>query len=609
MRRVRTRQPYNRLRLWLVVGSFGLGFLILFVRLYLVQVVSHARLRQVATQQYTQSVTLRPERGRVFDRHGRVLATSVPVPSVYAIPHEIQNLEAIAPQMAHLLDVPLEAMRRRLMSRAPFVWLARQVAPDAVAQLRTLNLEGIHFLTEMRRYYPKRHLAGQVLGFVGIDGQGLGGLEHQYDQELVGRSQQILLQRDAMGRWVRQLTEGAAQQPRGTDLYITLDERLQYLAEKEIATQVKELRAKSGLVLIMQPHTGDLLAMASYPFFNPNAFADATQRPWQRNRGITDPIEPGSTFKLVVAAASLAEHTVQPDEQFFCELGKIRRGHRLLRDHKQYGYLNFAEVFAHSSNIGTVKIGDRLPSVQLYQYIRRFGFGEETGIDLPGEHPGLVRSPQAWSGFSHDSLTLGQEITVTPLQLVTAYAAVANGGWLMQPRLIKRLERPSGVESFTPQSRRRILSQQTTEQLTAILTDVVRYGTGQAAAVEGYTVAGKTGTAQKVDPVSGTYSHRKVLASFVGYVPAASPQLVILVMLDEPQGDGWGSQTAAPVFQRVAQQALHYLQIPPQDVQTLPLPATTAQDPGWGQRESRSLPPPSPGVLPSAWDRLTQRRE
>jgi cell division protein FtsI (penicillin-binding protein 3) len=585
------------------------GFLIIFIRLYMVQVISHAHLRHVAVQQYTQSVTLQPERGRVLDRHGRVLATSVPVPSVYAIPHEMKNPETIIPQLAHLLHVSRATLQHRLTSSAPFVWLARQVAPDTVAQLRALNVEGIHFLTEMRRYYPKRHLAGQVLGFVGVDGQGLEGLEYQYDQELTGQPRRLLLQRDAMGRWVGQLTEGIGEQPRGTDLYVTLDERLQYVAEKEIAAQVQDFQAKSGLVVIMQPHTGDILAMASYPFFNPNAFHDAQQRVWQRNRGVTDPVEPGSTFKVVVAAASLEEHTVRLNEQFFCEQGKMRRGRRLLRDHKRYGYLSFAEVFAQSSNIGAVKISERLPSMQLYQYMRRFGFGEKTQIDLPGEHPGLVRHPQQWSGFSHDSLTLGQEVTVTPLQLVTAYAAVANGGWLVQPRVVERLVRSSGIEQVTPQARRRILSRQTTAQLTAILTDVVMHGTGQAAAVEGYPVAGKTGTAQKVDPVSGTYSQHRVLASFVGYVPAASPQLVILVMLDEPQGNSWGSQAAAPVFQRVARQALHYLQIPPQDIQTLPLPATTAQDPGQQQRESRSLPPRSPGVLSSAWDRLTQKRE
>jgi cell division protein FtsI (penicillin-binding protein 3) len=609
MRRIRAYKSYHRLRLWPVVGGFALGFCAILVRLYLVQIIRHAHLHELATQQYTHSLTLRPERGRMLDRYGQVLATSLPVPSVYAIPHEIENLDAVTMQLAQLLHMPHTTVWERLRSSAPFVWLARQITPDLAASLQALKLKGVEVLTETRRYYPNRHLAGQILGFVGVDGQGLGGLEYQYDRELTTEPRRILLQRDAIGRWVRQLTDDDAEQPRGADLYVTLDTRLQYVAEKEIAEQVQHLQAESGLVVMMQPQTGDILAMAAYPYFNPNLFHEAKQQAWQRNRGVTDPVEPGSTFKLVVAAAALEEKAVRLGEQFFCEHGAIRRGHRLLRDYKPYDYLSFTEVFAQSSNIGTVKIGERLSSQQFYHYIKRFGFGEKTQIDLPAEHPGLLRPPQQWSDFSHDSLALGQEITVTPIQLVTAYAAIANGGWLMHPRLVERIVRPHGEQVFAPQTRRRILSQQTTERLTAILTEAVAHGTGHAAAVEGYTVAGKTGTAQKIDPASGIYSHSKVLTSFIGYVPTEAPQLVILVMVDEPQRDRWGSQAAAPVFQRVAQQALHHLQIPPQYAQTLPPPATKAQDPGRRQRESHSLPLSPPGVFRSAWDRLTQIRE
>lgn len=609
MRRIRDRKPYHHLRLWLVVGGFGLGFLVILTRLYIIQVAGHARWRHMASRQYTRHVTLRPERGRVLDRHGRVLATSIPVPSVYVIPREIENPEVAATQLAQLLPLSPDTVRQRLTSSAPFVWLARQVSPHIVARLRTLKLSGVHFLTEMRRYYPNRHLAGQVLGFVGVDGQGLGGLEYKYDRELSTRPRRVRLQRDAIGRWVRQLTEDVVEPPRGADLYVTLDGRLQHVAEKEIAAQVQRVRAKSGLVVMMQPQTGDILAMAAYPFFNPNAFQDATQRVWHRNRGITDPVEPGSTFKLVVAAATLEEKTVRPDEQFFCENGLLVRGRRRLRDYKPHGYLSFAEVFEQSSNIGAVKIGQRLHPMQLYQYIRQFGFGEKTQVDLPAEDPGLLRHTRQWSSFSHDSLVLGQEITVTPVQLITAYAAVANGGWLMQPRLVQRMVTADAVQDFTPQVRRRILTRQTTKQLTAILAGAVARGTGQPAAVEGYRVAGKTGTAQKIDPVRGGYSRQKVLASFVGYVPAEAPQIVVLVMLDEPQIDRWGSQAAAPVFRRIAQQALHYLQIPPQNVQALPLPATTARDPEGWQRESRSLPSKPSHISRLVWDRLTLARE
>jgi cell division protein FtsI (penicillin-binding protein 3) len=306
--------------------------------------------------------------------------------------------------------------------------------------------------------------------------------------------------------------------------------------------------------MVMQPHTGDVLAMASYPFFNPNAFQDAAQQAWHRNRGLTDPVEPGSTFKVVLAAAAIEEAVVHPEDLFFCENGMMQRGRRQLHDYKPHGYLSFADVLAYSSNIGAVKIAERLSPEQLYGYIRRFGFGERTRIDLPGEHHGQVQPPQQWSGFSQDSLALGQEIAVTPIQLIRAFAAIANGGWLVQPRVVTRLVRGDDVRVVEPEPRRRVLSRRTTQQLTAILTDAVTFGTGQEA-----------------------YSHWRVLASFAGYVPAEDPQLVILVMIDEPQRLRWGSQAAAPVFQRVAQQALHYLQIPPLQPPVSPLPATPAR--------------------------------
>ncbi len=571
---MRGARPYDRIRLACVVGLFGLGFLGILVRLCVVQVAGHAYWRTAATQQHTHHTTLQPERGRVLDRHGRVLATSVPVPSVYAVPRDITQPELMAIPLAEVLDLPRDTIRPRLNSPASFVWLARHVTPQTVAQLRKLQLAGVYFVTEPRRYYPKHHLAGQLLGFVGIDGQGLGGLEYRYNQKLTAAPRRVRLQRDAKGRHMRLAAEDTPEPPRGADLYVTLDERLQHVAEREIATQAKDLSARSGLVVIMQPHSGDILAMAAYPFFNPNAFQDARQRVWQRNPGVTDLIEPGSTFKAILAAAVLEEQIIHPREQFFCENGLVQRGRRRLRDYKPHGYLSFADVFAYSSNIGAVKIAERLTSDQFYDYIQRFGFGARTRIDLPGEHHGRVRPPPQWSGFSHDSLALGQEIAVTPIQLTRAFAAIANGGWLVRPRVVARMAHRHGSQTVVPHERRRILSRQTTDQLTAILTGVVAHGTGQSAAVEGYAVAGKTGTAQKVDPDTRRYSHTKVLTSFVGYVPAADPQIVVLVMLDEPQRQRWGSQAAAPVFRRVAEQSLHYLQVPPSREPIMPLPVT-----------------------------------
>jgi cell division protein FtsI (penicillin-binding protein 3) len=552
----------------------GVSFLIILGRLFIVQVAQHPTLQKEASRQYTLPVTLRPERGRIFDRHGRPLATSVMMPSLFVNPREISNHDEVAKQLAHILQRPVSEVREKLSGKSAFAWVVRQVPPETVTHIQALNLRGVYFRQEPRRYYPKQHLAGQVLGFVNIDEDGVEGLEHYYNRELAGQPRQIVMQRDAKSRPVGFLEGEAAEYPRGADLYLTLDERLQHVAERELAAQVQLTRAKSGLVLIMQPHTGEILALAAYPFFDPNAFRDPQQLVWRRNRAVTDPVEPGSTFKLIVAAAALEEATVRMDEVFFCENGLLVQGGRRLRDHDPYGFLRFPEVIEHSSNICTVKISERLSSLMLYHYIRRFGFGEKSLVDLPGEDPGKLRIPQRWSRFSHASLAIGQEISVTPLQLVTAYAAVANGGWLMRPRIVSRIIGADTEQHFAPEVRQQILSPQTAEKLTAIFTGVVERGTGKPAAVEGYTVAGKTGTAQKVDSQRGGYSSREVLASFVGYVPAEEPQLIILAIIDEPQKWRWGSQAAGPVFRRVAQEALHYLQIPPRRARTLTMGAS-----------------------------------
>src|SRR5215831_7227000 len=562
-------KPYNGPRLRLVVGFLGLSFCAIFIRLAIVQLLEHASLRDLATRQYSRNIILHPERGRILDRLGRVLATSVPVPSAYAIPQDIDRPDAVARQVAEVLGQPLATVQHQLASSAPFVWLARQLPPEVGERLQKLNLRGVQVLQETRRFYPKRHLASQVLGFVGVDGLGLGGLEHLYNRELTGTPRQVILQRDASGRTVQVIEGDPSDQPRGADLYLTLDERLQYVAEKEIAARVQETQAKSGLVVVMHPPTGDILALASYPFFNPNDFQDPKQRVWQRNRAVTDPVEPGSTFKLVAASAALEENVARITDVFNCEKGFIVRNGRRLRDHHPYGLLSFVQVIEKSSNIGTAKIAGRLSDEQLYTYIRRFGFGEKSLVNLPGEEDRMIRPPKKWTKPTHDSLTFGQEVTVTPLQLLTAYAAMANGGWLMRPRMVEHIVQGDEFQFFAPHTRHRVLSSPTLERMNEILVGVVERGTGKQAAVEGYTVAGKTGTAQKVE--HGTYSHSKILASFVGYVPAEAPQLAIVVIIDEPRLAKWGGEAAAPVFKRVAQQALYYLQVPSQQTQTISL--------------------------------------
>jgi cell division protein FtsI (penicillin-binding protein 3) len=304
----------------------------------MVQVARHTTLQAQATRQYTFPVTLRPERGRILDRRGRVLATSVVMPSIYVHPREIDAPDAVAVQLARVLQRPVAEVREKLAGQAAFVWLERQVAPETVAQLQALKLPGVYFRHEPHRYYPKQHLAGQVLGFVNIDENGIEGLEYYYNRALAGQPRQIMLQRDAKRRSVGFLAGEAAEHPHGADIYLTLDERLQHVAERELAAQIQLTQAKSGLVLMMQPHTGEILALASYPFFDPNAFRDPQQQAWRRNRAVTDPVEPGSTFKLIVAAASLEEETVRMDEVFFCENGQMIQGGRRMRDHDPYGF-------------------------------------------------------------------------------------------------------------------------------------------------------------------------------------------------------------------------------------------------------------------------------
>ena len=562
MKRVRYFTGYSRPRLYFVVGVFGLSFLAILVRLTVVQVGQYTYWRDSAAAQYGRRITVSPVRGSIFDRRNNVLAESTLGPSVYAAPREVKQPGVTAQQIAKIFpSLSQSRLEQRLTSKSYFVWLKRQVSPEKVSALEALKLPGVHIREEMRRIYLGGVMAGPTIGYTGIDEQGLGGLEHQYDDVLSAQPRRTSGTRDARGRTVSFEQDAHAEPPRGADLHLTLDMRLQHIAEKELAQQAEAIGARSGLVVIMDPYTGGLLTLASYPFFNPNDYRNEAQRSWRRNRAITDPVEPGSTFKVVAAAAALEEKTVELDEVFFCENGRAIRNNRVLRDHKPFEYLTFPEVIENSSNICMAKVNERISSEQFYEYIRRFGFGEKSLIDLPGEHPGGIRHPEDWSALSHDSLTIGQEITVTPVQLVAAFSAIANGGWLLRPRLVERMVKDDLEQTFKSERRRRILTQQTTNRLTSILTGVVDRGTGTQAALDGYLVAGKSGTAQKVE--NGRYSHSKVVVSFIGYAPAEAPRFVMLVMFDEPKKKRWGGSAAAPVFRRIAEQALHHLQVPP----------------------------------------------
>jgi cell division protein FtsI (penicillin-binding protein 3) len=532
-------------------------------KLFFLQIQQRDRLSERATKQYERRLPIVSRRGTIYDRSGRELAVSLKVASVFAQPAAIENPERTAKALAPILGQPATHLLSLLTSDKLFVWLERQVEPAQAEAINELNLKGIGLYPESRRYYPRQELAAHVLGMVGLDDRGLEGLEHQYDDLLGGQPEYITAQQDALGRIIfRHEEEGG--RPLIFDLTLTIDEVLQYTAERELQRAVERSQAKTGTAIVMDPWTGEILALANQPTFDPNNYKRGGSFA-KRNRAVTDYFEPGSVFKVILAAGALEEGVVRPSDRFHGENGAIEVGGVTIRDHEKYGWLTVQEILAHSSNVGAIKIGQKLGKSLYYHYISGFGFGSLTGLDLPGETPGLIRRPRGWSALSLSVLSLGQEISVTPVQIATAFCAVANGGTLVRPHIVRDLRAQDGsvTRHVEPVMIRRVISQQTAQSLLTILRSAVEEGTGKEAALEQYSVAGKTGTAQKVDPVTGRYSHQRVVASFVGAVPAESPRLVILVTIDEPETLRWGAAVAAPTFREIARDALQYLQVPP----------------------------------------------
>lgn len=557
-----------QIRIRLFGAFFILAFLLISARAYYLQMVLGPDLQERAEQQHQQVVKLTPQRGAIYDRNGDELALSLSAESLYADPRQIGQPDEVAEKLAGIIDLPKKKIQKKLKSGRGFVWLDRRLAPEKVEKIRQLKIAGLHFVSEHKRYYPLSQIAAQVIGFTGVDPKGLEGLELQYDSLLQGEAGLLVSQRDARGRGLATAGQVVRGGMPGQDLYLTLDRTLQYIAEKELADAVGQTGSVGGTVVILEPASGKILAMASQPDYNPNAVGDYRPSEW-RNRVICDSFEPGSTFKPFLLASVLEEGVVSRKKKTNCEKGRFRVGGKTIRDHKAYGVLTLDEMLKFSSNIGFAKLGKKLERERFYSYLREFGFGQQTGIDLPGEVEGTVHSPSRWFEIDLAAISFGQGVTVTPLQLATATAAIANGGLLMQPYLVERIVDGSGREQGfqEPNARNRVISEKTARQVRDMMVGVVEPGgTGTRAAVPGYRVGGKTGTAQKVDPVTGGYSVDKRVASFIGFVPAERPAMVILVTLDEPQGTTYGGVVAAPVFSRVAGQALRYLNIPPSEV-------------------------------------------
>ena len=542
---------------------FLVFFAIIGVRAWFLQILNSQDLTRTLERQYKTSVLLSPKRGTIYDRNGNEMAISVQVESLFARPLQISDPERLSLRLAEILQVPADTLSGKLREQKPFVWIARKITPQQAQAIRDLREPGLEFAKESKRSYPNGELAGQVLGFTGLDSEGLEGLEFKLNDALRGTPQRVAANRDARGR--RLFSEGfcSSIQDDGSDIYLTIDKTIQYIAEKELQATVAATGAKSGIAIVMDPWKGDVLAMAVAPLFDPNRYAQYRPNVW-RNRAIADVLEPGSTFKIFVVAAALEEKIINPEDTFFCENGKFRIGGRTISDVHPYGWLNVSDIIKHSSNIGVSKISKHLGMPMFYQYIRKFGFDQTTGIQLPAEAAGSVPLPDKLPEHTRSVIAFGHSISVTPLQLAQAYSTIANGGVLLQPNVVKMIRASDGStrphDAYT--TGRRVINPATAQLLTEMLQMVVESGgTGAKAAVPGFGVAGKTGTARKI--YNGAYSNKHLVASFAGFTPVDNPRITVVVIIDEPQTLTYGGQSAAPAFSRIAQQVLNYLNVAP----------------------------------------------
>jgi cell division protein FtsI (penicillin-binding protein 3) len=587
------RLPGLRTRVLVLAAVLAAAFVGLTGRLAHLQIYRHAELAQMAERQYLRTVVLPARRGPIVDRHGAALATSTPAESLFAQPRFAGDPVRAAERLAPLLGVSARELHATLTGTRSFVWLRRKLPPAQVAEVLALREPGFGFIPEPMRLYPNRELAAHVIGFEGADG-GLEGVERAFNAELAGADGKAVVGRDALGRDT--VVQRVVQAPvAGSGVKLTLDKTIQYIAEREIEAVYWRTRSKVAMAVVMDPRTGDVLAIAIRPTFNPNTFAELASREVVRNRAITDPFEPGSTFKAIMAAAALEEGVVRPADRIYAENGAITIARATIHDWKRYGWLSFSEVLQNSSNVGSIKVGLSLGSERYHRYMTAFGFGALTGVGLSGESRGQLRDPRRWSALSLPTMSIGQEVSVTALQLVTAFGAIANGGTLMQPRVVKAFLDENGGETrrVEPRAVRQIISKETARTLTEILTRVVDGGTGRHAAIPGYAVAGKTGTAQKLDPATRRYSRAPGVLSFVGFAPADAPRFAMLVMLDEPKNEKWGSEAAAPVFAAIGREILRYLEVLPRGTQPVQIVTASAAE----STASRMRMPETPPVV------------
>jgi len=505
-------------------------------------------------------VRTEPKRGDIYDRNMRIFATSLNMDSVYVNPKRIKDPQLTSRELSKILDMKEAEVLRRLTKDASFVWLKRKTSDDISKEITKLNPRAFGVIKEPKRVYPNGELGSHVLGFAGLDNVGLEGIELVYDEFLKGQPGFKITKRDAKLRELVFMQQNFVPAVEGHNIVLTIDEAIQHIVETELDRIYEDFSPKAATIIAMDPRNGQILALANRPTYDPNIF-ERSESESRRNRAITDMYEPGSVFKVITASAILDLDSIDPQEKIFCENGAYKIGRHTLHDHKPHGWLNFFEIIEVSSNIGTIKAAQHLGQKNLYNYIKTYGFGEKTGIDLPGEAIGMIRKPEDWSRLSMCAIPMGQEVAVTALQMVCAVSAIANRGVMVRPYMVDRIIDDKGglIKSFKTFYVRRVLDRKTAIELTGILTGVVERGTGKNAKIEGYPVAGKTGTAQKVAK-DGRYSHSKFISSFVGFAPADDPLISVIVIVDEPRPFYYASLVAAPAFGNVVKESIAYLE-------------------------------------------------
>ncbi len=536
-------------------------FVLLSGRLLYIQILSNKRFSELAAKQHNIFIRIAPRRGNIFDSHGRAMALYVDRPSIYMVPREIENKKGTASILADKFSVDEDTMLSRLQRDNYFGWVRRKAPPGTEDEVKKLGIQGIYTIPEPKRSYPGGGMACHVLGITSVDNKGLEGVELYYDNDLRGEYGWRRSARDAKRRELISFERETLEARDGNNLILTIDQVIQHVVEKEIDNISEKYKPVSASIVVLRPGTGEVLAMASIPRFDPNDISDAAADKI-RNRALTDSFEPGSVFKIVAASGALEEGVVNFDTKFFCENGTWRVGKRTLHDYHAYGILTFREVIEKSSNIGVAKAADKLGKEKFYSYIKKFNFGKPTGIDLPGEIGGISREASRWAYSDMTTIPMGQGIAVTSMQLALLTATIANNGVMMKPYVVSRIETESGalVEEVRPKAIGRVISEETAEKVKELMEGVLERGTGKSARLKAYRAGGKTGTAQKVNPAGGYYD-KKYIASFIGFAPYKKPEIAMAVSVDDPKGRYFGGQVCAPAFKEIAEKILPYLEI------------------------------------------------